>query len=165
MSSSRLSYDSSAYASEVRKSITPLEYAVNPVFARNCERCVPEVGSVYPANINFKTDSKIDVENSLSSRTWRRDRRQPGGSTPQEFEDLALRYGNADPMNDCPASYETRNSLLTDPKSNSRSLSTLDLVFNVLPIDAQDYVPVIGDPGINSRQAAVDEYRKIVGSS
>lgn len=162
MSSNRLSYDPSAYESEIKRSTGPLDYAISPYFASNCNRCLPDVTTSHPRNNTPNTTSKIDVENSLTSRTWKRDRRQPGGMRQDDFEQLAIRY--EDNIESCPVnSQETTHSLLTDPKSRYRGLSTEHLVFSALPIDPQTYIPVVGDQGINSRKVAIDSYRKITG--
>lgn len=164
MSSSRLAYDTTAYASDVRKSTGPLEYAMNPVFSRNCDTCYPEPGIAYPENAAPLTAPKIEIENSLSSRTWRRDRRQPGGLSDDKFHELAIKYGNEGVLKSCD-SREVKHSLLSNPKSTYRSLTTEHLVFTTLPIDAQAYVPIIGNPGLNSRQIAVDSYRRIMDAN
>lgn len=164
MSSSRLAYDTTAYASDVKKSTDPLEYAMNPAYGSNCGVCGPEPGIGYPEYAAPLTEPKVEIENNLSSRTWRRDRRQPGGLTENEFHELTIKYGNQGHLRSCDAQ-ETRHSLLSNPKSAYRSLTTEHLIFHALPINPQTYIPIIGNPGLNSRQIAIDSYRKIMDAN
>lgn len=166
MSSNRLSYDESAYSAHVKRSVDPLVYATEPSASRNCSTCAPIPGSIYPENTAPLTGAKVDIENTLSSRTWRRDRRQPGGVPQEEFQSLAIKYGSSDVLPPCPAgAQETRHSLLTNPKNTYRGLTTEHLVFTTLPIEPQAYVPLIRQPGLNSRQIAIDSYRRIMDAN
>jgi hypothetical protein len=164
MSSNRLAYDTTAYASNVKRSTDPLEYAMNPAYSKNCAVCQPEPGIAYPENVAPLTEPRVELENNLSSRTWRKDRRQPGGMSDDEFNQLSIKYGNQGNMRSCEAQ-EVRHSLLTNPKSTYRSLTTEHLIFHALPINPQTYVPIIGNPGLNSRQIAIDSYRKIMDAN
>lgn len=165
MSSNRLSYDKTAYASDVQRSIDPLQYAINPFFASNCDKCYPEVATSYPNNYSPISDPRIEVENSLSNRKWKADRRQPGGMNSDDFYELSNKYATQEALASCADNQETRYSLLSDPKSRYRGLSTEHLVFGALPIDPQGYVPLIGNPGLNSRQIAIDSYRKVMDAN
>lgn len=163
MSSNRLSYDKSAYESDVRQSTGSLGYAINPVYSSNCAACFPDIPTGAPNNYTPLNEPKVDVENSLTNRTWKRDRHQPAGATQDQFYALVSKYEQAESLSACPmGTQETRYSLLSDPKSRYRGLSTDHLVFHTLPIEAQTYVPTVGDQGINSRQVAIDSYKKIM---
>lgn len=164
--SSRLSYDTSAYESDIGQSTSQLKYLLEPVYAQNCGRCYPEVGQSFPARTKRDTDPRIDIENTLTSRKWKRDKRQVNGEKWDDFNELQIKYGGDEELPECmPGTIETRHTLLTDPKITSKSKTIEHLVFSTLPINAQDYIPVLRNPGISSRDIAIAEYRKIKGSS
>lgn len=164
--SSRLSYDTSAYASDIGQSTSPLSYMLDPYSSQNCGRCFPEVGAAYPAKPKRDTDPRIDIENTLTSRKWKRDKRQINGEPWDDFNELQTKYANNEQLPECmPNTIESRHSLLTDPRINSKSRTTEHLVFSSLPISAQDYIPTLRNPGKSSRDIAIEEYRRIRDSS
>lgn len=161
--SGRLSYDPSSYESEVGQSTNPLSYLTNPIYARNCDRCYPEVGQAFPNNYRRETDPRVEIENTLSSRKWKRDKRQPNGIKWDDFEELSIKYGGDETLGGCASAFETRHSLLSDPKIQYKSRSTEHLVFSTLPIAAQDWIPTTRNPGtVSSRDVAIATYRNIM---
>lgn len=164
MSSNRLSYDRSAYAATVKRSTDPLEYSTLPASVMNCERCFPETGTTYPQKYTSLTDPRIEIENTLSSRNQKNDRRQ-AGSEADNFYELADKFEKEGGLPDCPLdSQESRHSLLMDPKRNYRELSADRLIFTQLPIEAQSYIPNIRNPGLNSRSLAIEQYKKLTST-
>ena len=159
--SSRLSYDTTAYDADVQQSTNPLGYYVSPDYYANCEKCAPEVGQAYPTNFRRTSEPRIDIENTLTSRTWKRDKRQTNGEKWDDFEDLKIKYENFETLRDCGPDNTAQHSLLQEPKLNYRSMSTDHLVFTSLPINPQDYIPDIRQPGASSRDIAINQYRQL----
>jgi hypothetical protein len=169
MSSTRLPYDTSSYEAEITQSTNPLLYSTDPAYAGNCDRCYPQTGSgtTYPRNHKLAGNSRIEIENNLSSRLWKRDKHQIGGMSLDNFQDLAIQYEKEEVLEDCPMSSESQYSLLSDPRSNYRGLRTDGLVFATMDSYIQDgtRVPTVRNPGsVSSRDIAIDQYRKLVDS-
>lgn len=71
MSSNRLSYDLCSYQQELKQSIKPVNYMLDPVRYYNCNKCAHTpagavVGGTMVSNIN---GNLVDLESSLSGRT------------------------------------------------------------------------------------------------
>lgn len=167
MSSSRLSYDPSAYQSEVTQSTNPLMYSTDPVYTGNCDKCFPEVGASYPSNYRLTGENRLDIENTLSQRKRKLDKHQMNGEAWDDFQELAIKYEKDEVLTDCPTGSESQYSLLSDPRSNYRGLRTDQIVFSTVDSYIQDgtHVPMLRNPGaVSSRDVAIDQYRKIVDS-
>jgi hypothetical protein len=164
MSSSRLSYDVTSYDASIKKSTDPLAYHLAGFGNKNCGSCFPDASIMYPKEYNDAsnpTESVIEVENVLSNRDWKNDKKQ-FGSHQDTFQALAREKKFGLPGCSTPA-MRSSNSLLTNPRSSYRELSTEHLVFIGNPIYPQDYIPNARVPGsVSSRDVAVDLYRKIV---
>ena len=159
--SSRLSYDDSSYISSVDQSVTPLSYMLNGNNYKNCDKCIPEPSLAVPNNFNELSEPQIDIENTLTNRNWKNDKKQLNSSYVDMFPQEVDKYSDFFKLNDCTSAMISKNSLLTDPKSKYKSLSTQHLVFTPLPIAADNVYPIIGNPGfISSRDVAIDLYRK-----
>ena len=161
--SSRLSYDTTSYDASVKKSTEPMSYFMDSYRYRNCDVCYPEMPYIYPQQYNSTSEAHVDIENTLSSRDHKSDKKQPGGTSDNDvFREKVLKYQNNFNLKSCDT-FHSNNSLLTNPKSDYRALSTQHLVFSYLPHMATDVVPLYGNPGFaSSRDIAIDEYKKIM---
>lgn len=163
MSFSRLSYDDNIYQSDVKQSTSQLKYQLSDYSRINCGVCQPDIGSGTPQVILNPTDKRVSVENVLTNRDWKSDKKQTlGGVDPLRPSGV---FGSD--LKSCPTTgLRSSNSLLTNPKSRYRSLSTEHLIFGPLPINPQDTIPFERNPGfISSRDVAIDSYRKLMGKT
>lgn len=161
--SSRLSYDINTYKADVNKSTLPMDYYLSSYSSQNCDSCYPEVGQSYPAPITRTSESQIDIENTLSTRDRKADKKAMGTEQKDNFEEKVIKYQDSFLLRDCPAGVYTGNSLLTDPKINYRGLSTQHLVFSYVPIQGNTPNMSYRNPGnVSSRDLAIEEYKKIM---
>jgi len=163
--SSRLSYDTTSYNAEVNQSVQPMNYYLNSYRFRNCDGCYPEVSQTYPDHTVRATERVIEIENTLSTRDRKNDKKEVVSQNVDKFPEEVQKYEHSFGLQDCSDKIRTSNSLLTNPKINYKGLSTQHLVFSHLPIDATNFTPIYGNPGfVSSRDVAIDEYKKIMES-
>lgn len=159
--SSRLSYDTTEYESQVQESTKPMTYFLDSFRFRNHSVCSVDPSYAYPQNYTHHSDAQIEIENTLSSRDVKKDRSQVG-ARQDTFRDKVIRYQDTLKLNECAAGQNVvKNSLLTNPKSDYRALSTQHLVFTYLPYVSTDVTPLYGNPGFaSSRDIAIEQYKK-----
>lgn len=164
MSFNRLSYDDNIYQSDVKQSTSQLAYQLSDYSRINCGACQPDVGAGFPDVFYNPANKRIGAENVLTNRDWKNDKKQIiGGVDPLRPSGIDV----SSKLRMCSApNLRSSNTLLTNPKSQYRSLSTEHLIFFPLPINPQDTIPFERNPGfVSSRDVAIDSYRKIMGSS
>lgn len=161
MSSSRLAYDRGTYDASVQRSTDPLYYRLAPYSTSNCNRCIPDP-SRGPLAVHRTSEPQVLVENELTNRDWKNDRKQVFGGHEDRFHDLVSKYGDDFSMGECEGDCPTY-SLLSAPRIQSKSLSTDHLIFSSLPTHPQEVVPLLRSPGgLSSRDVAINEYKKTV---
>jgi hypothetical protein len=162
MSSNRISYDDSAYQADVKRSVDPLFHSLSNYYVKNCDTCLPEPSVVGPMNVRTLDNDMIDVENILTNRDWKMDKKQFNSEHVDVFLPTVNRLGNKLALNNCMNGELTAtNSLLLDPKVNYKALPIQHLVFTGLPVNPQDVIPVLRNPGfVSSRDIAINEYKK-----
>jgi hypothetical protein len=159
-SSNRLSYDQSAYNASIGKSTDPMGYMLSNYASNNCDKCYPEVSINFPLDYNNVSESLIDVENTLSTRDWKKDKREMQTISKDHFYQKVEKYKNSFLVKDCNDTLISHNSLLTNPKSQTRAFSTQHLVFTPVQT-SEEITPIWNNPGfVSSRDVAIDLYRK-----
>jgi hypothetical protein len=166
MSSNRLTYDTSAYAAHVQQSVNPLLHNLSNFYVQNCDACVPEPSVVGPHNVKKLDNDLVEVENILTNRDWKMDKKQFNSEHVDVFLPTAARLGDKLSIRNCVnGELTSTHSLLTEPRVNYKGLSTQHLVFTGLPINPQDVIPVARNPGfVSSRDIAINEYKKNIKS-
>jgi hypothetical protein len=162
MSSNRLTYDTSAYAAHVQQSVNPLLHNLSNFYVQNCDACVPEPSVVGPYNVKKLDNDLVEVENILTNRDWKMDKKQFNSEHVDVFLPTAARLGEKLSIRHCVnGELTSTHSLLNEPRVNYKGLSTQHLVFSGLPINPQDVIPVARNPGfVSSRDIAINEYKK-----
>jgi hypothetical protein len=69
MSSNRLKYDVCSYKAELKQSIKPINYMLDPIKYNNCNRCIPNVGIVGGLAVSNIKGNLVDLESDLMGRT------------------------------------------------------------------------------------------------
>lgn len=150
MSSTRLSYDDSVYKSYTRQSTGTNIYTMNKSYVEKLN-CFPDVMSGHPKNFISFDENQVGIENNLTNR-----------SVPKTKYNENDNIGTNDLITSIPSFCSdlfSRNSLLTNPKSEFRSLSTESFNRNYLNMNPQDnvsdYVQMFGK---NSRKIVLDSF-------
>ena len=164
MSFNRLSYDQAIYDSDVKQSTGLLAYQLSDFSKKNCAVCHPDVGVSLPQGSTFTRDeTHVKAENILTNRDWKTDKTQLLGGVDPLRGGVLTSFQEVRPCST--TLLRSKNTLMTDPKSRFRSLSTQHLIFSSLPVNPQDTIPITRNPGfISSRDVAIDNYRKLVGT-
>lgn len=68
MSSTRLPYDTCAYNVDLRQSIAPLNYMLDPAKYENCNKCRMELGIVGGTAVSHINGNLVDLENDLRNQ-------------------------------------------------------------------------------------------------
>ena len=162
MSSNRLTYDDSAYAAQVKQSIEPLNHSLSDFYGLNCDTCIPEPSVATPNKPKRYNNEMIEVENLLSNRNWKRDKKQFNCNYRDVFQPTASKLCNSLALRECVnGELLTTNTLLNNPKVNSKGQSIQHLVFYGVPINQQSVAPLLRNPGfMSSRDIAISEYKK-----
>lgn len=61
----RLSYDSCSYDAELRQSVAPISYVLDPIRYEHCGKCRPELGIVGGTAVSHINGNLVDLENDL----------------------------------------------------------------------------------------------------
>lgn len=65
----RLIYDSCSYNSDLKQSVAPLSYILDPIRFENCQKCRPELGLVGGTAVSHINGNLVDLENDLRGQT------------------------------------------------------------------------------------------------
>jgi len=159
-SSNRLSYDKLAYDSSIIKSTDPMGYMLSNFAGNNCDKCYPDASVNYPFDYTNVSEPLIDLENNLSNRDWKKDKREMQTLSKDTFYKKVEQYKNTFLVKDCDNTLVSHNSLLTNPKSQTRAVSTQHLVFTPVQTSVE-FAPIWNNPGfMSSRDVAIDLYRQ-----
>lgn len=69
MSSNRLIYDTCAYKTNLKQSVGPLAYQLNPLRYENCNKCRIELGTVGGTAVSHIKGNLVDLETDLKGIT------------------------------------------------------------------------------------------------
>lgn len=64
----RLKYDECAYSAQLKQSLSPFEYIVDPVKYENCKQCRMELGVVGGTAVSHIKGNLVDLENDLRNQ-------------------------------------------------------------------------------------------------
>ena len=71
MSFSRLSYDKCAYDKQLKESVSPLEYMLNPQKFETCNKCRMNLGVLGGSQVSHGKGNIVDIESDLKNITRR----------------------------------------------------------------------------------------------
>ena len=69
MSFSRLSYDKCAYDKQLKESVSPLEYMLNPQKFETCNKCRMNLGVLGGTQVSHGKGNLVDIESDLINIT------------------------------------------------------------------------------------------------
>jgi hypothetical protein len=61
----RLIYDDCAFKAQVKQSMTPMHYVMDPIKFEHCNKCRPELGIVGGTAVSHINGNLVDLENNL----------------------------------------------------------------------------------------------------
>jgi len=152
MSSTRLPYDDGMYSNYVKQSTGGHNYMLDPAYNEDL-KCYPDGVVGHPSNFVSYDSNQADIENELSNRNVKNEKyRTTLHENVTKTKDL--------PPKTCTNLY-SHNTLLTNPKSTYRSLSTEKFHFDYLNMDPQNhYTDFITNRGKNTREIAINNFEK-----
>lgn len=161
MSSNRLKYDDSAYDAQVKQSVDPMSHLLSGYYGLNCNTCLPEPSVVGPSNPRQLDNNLIDVENVLTNRDWKMDKKQFNNNRVDQFLPTVNKLNNSLTLRSCMnGELTSTHSTITNPRVNYKGLSQQHLIFYGTPINHQDVAPLSRNPGfMSSRDIAIDQYK------
>jgi len=168
MSFSRIQYDVPEYDSKVLQSTSPFSYEINPNQTLNPYICNPDVtinyGERYAYTNSDANMNTIDIDNYLSARRLKLNHHSLNiKEEPFEVESAKL-LSNQKPRYEC-NNLTNSNTLLSNPKSFYRGLTTQHLVFIDLDRNPQDSIPYQYPPfAVSSRDVVKKTYQNYLCS-
>lgn len=69
MSSNKLKYDTCTYKQDLKQSIKPINYMLDPIKYNHCNQCGPDVGIIGGTNVTHIKGNLVDLESDLMGRT------------------------------------------------------------------------------------------------
>jgi len=165
MSFSRIQYDTPEYQSKILQTTQPFNYSINVNQTNSSNSCNPDVTLNYPERYAYTSSDKniysqIEIDNYLSTRADKRSHKSL--LTPEKsFQEESSRLLSNRVFEDDSCDNLTSNhTLLSNPKSYYRGLTTQHLVFLNLERDPQDTIPYQYAPfTISSRDAVKKTYQ------
>lgn len=158
----RIQYDHPEYESKIIQSTYPLHYYLNKEQNANFHSCNPDVSVNFPER--YGNESTIDIDNYLSMRHVKQNHRSL--NTPEKpFNEESSRLLSSLPQTKSCDHLTSNNSLLSNPKSFYRGLTTQHLTFLNLERDPQDTIPYQYAPfTISSRDVVKKTYKDLLNN-
>lgn len=68
MSFNRLKYDECSYNTNIKQSVNPLNYMLDPIRYEHCNKCRPEFGILGGTSVSHINGNLVDLENDLRNQ-------------------------------------------------------------------------------------------------